>query len=231
MHTMYVGIIDTSTKVVLTVTTNRAVGNFLAECTPDTALIPNINQVKMFPHFLSSFFLRIHPLFRAQSTGDDYVRWTWAGDTSPFAQTAKGVISDSVRAKAGLVTAKRDAIEYVMQGVSHARKFHASGVLFQEEINLNKKYQAQRFKDAGYDDGRLMEFPYVVHYADVSDISLKQAADEILFKSQLSDARLANTELIRWRYFAMIKAVKNPNEFPAIREAFVRDSYMNAMVA
>lgn len=231
MQHTYVGIIDTNTKALLTVTANRAVGNFLIECTPDTALIPNINRLKIHPRFLTALFVRIHPLFRARSTGDDYVRWIWSGDTTPFVRTPNGIITDDLRIRARLTTARRDAIEFVMRGVSQAREFHVSGVLFQDDVNQEKKIQARRFLETGADESLLMEFPYIAHYADHAGISMSQAAENILFVSRLSDARLSNSELLRWRYFAKIKKVKDPKEFPAILEEFGRDSYMNAMVA
>ena len=117
-----------------------------------------------------------------------------------------------------------------MKGVSRGRYPVSTGVLFQETVYLTKKAQASAFKEAGYPEDDILEYPYIIQYADFANIPLKQAADDILFKARLDDELLAKTELIRLKYFNAIRSARTVEEVAPIYEAFTRESYRNALV-
>lgn len=99
---------------------------------------------------------------------------------------------------------------------------------FQELIYLSKKVEALRFKDQGYKEEDILDYPYILQYAELANISYKQAADEIIFKSKLSDATLAKTEQMRLKHYRILKEAKTVEDLEEALKNFKIDlEYFN----
>ena len=117
------------------------------------------------------------------------------------------------------------AVGNVMRELSFVRGKIWTGVAFQETVYAEKQREAGKFRNAGYREEDIMEYPLIVQYADFAGTSLREAADDILFKAKLDLEHLAKTELLRLRYFKKIREAKDPAELREISMALYRDCY------
>lgn len=216
----YSALVDSSTNVVLAVSSHVSAIVFLNEFMPDTGHATRVH----YPNYPDSLFI-------ASCSPEECPEWTWDRITRTFKTTRPSLINESLRTRARLANAKLNAVSKVITSLSEARYKVRTGIEFQETVYLTKKWQAQRFKDLGYNENSIMEYPYVLQYADFAGITLKQAADDILFKASLDDQHLANTELLRLRYFNKIRDATKPEQLPPIMEEFKRDCFINAKVS
>lgn len=215
----YSALIDSSTGIALALSIDVSSIVFLNETTLDTFHAVDVN----FPHYADNFPLAsIKP---ASLPG-----WTWSSESRKFTPTHPEALTDHMRAKSLLASQKGELVRFVIDNLNVARYSVRTGLEFQETVYITKKMQAYAFRDTGYPEEKVFEYPYVVQYADFAGLSLKAAADDILFKAKLDDELLAKTELLRLKYFNAIKNAKTPNDLPAIHEVFVRECYKNALV-
>ncbi|MEX2013348.1 MAG: hypothetical protein WD897_00320 [Parcubacteria group bacterium] len=222
MKTSYVvqnyNVLLDTTNVVLTVGTDVSAMVFLVECTPDTHYALSVNKPNYVDSFLWLFFFEsVKP--------EDYPKWTWDNLTRKFVKTKAGVLNDELRAKSRLAEHKRAVIERIMTNLSITRFRSRTGVYGQEWVYADKKAEAQAFRASGYDENILVECPYVAQYADYAKISLRQAADDILFNVKLDKHNIANTELLRLRYFNLVKKATSSEELNTIVDGFMSDCY------
>lgn len=214
----YSVLLDSATKVVLTVGTDVSAMVFLSECVPDTRYASSVNKPNYVDSFLWLFFFEsVKP--------EDYPKWTWDNLTRKFVKTKAGVLNDELLAKSRLAESKRAVIERIMTNLSIARFRSRTGVYRQEWVYADKKAQAEAFKASGYDENTLGEYPYVAQYADYAKTSPRQAADDILFKAKLDEHDIVNTELLRLRYFNLVKNAALPEELNTIMDRFMSDCY------
>jgi len=218
----YYVLLDSSTSILLTIGSNHSSIAFLNECMPDTIAKSAVE----YPNY-TGFFSR---LFLARIKPKDYPKWTWDNKNRKFIKTNKNLISRSILDKSRVAESKRDIISKIMIHLTNARNKVGIGVAFQETVYLTKKMQAQEFKNFGYAEDLIMDFPYVLQYADYAKLSLKQAADDILFKAKLDEGLLAKTELLRLTYFNKVKKATDPDQLPAVYEEFIRDCYVTPPV-
>lgn len=219
----YHALVDYPSNAILTMSTHLASIVFLSKCTPNAYYVAYVNSPNYTESFLSLFFLSsINP--------EDLPKWTWDSKNRKFIKTKAHTLSDQFLAKSRLTESKRVEIEKIINILNNARSAVATGVLFQEQIYLTKKMQAEEFRDSGYDESFVMKYPYVMQYADYANISLRQAADDILLKAKFDDALLAKTELLRLKYFSTIKNATEADQLPDIFEEFMRNYHLNAKV-
>lgn len=100
---------------------------------------------------------------------------------------------------------------------------------FQPTTYVLKRMQAEKFKSSGYDETIEPEVPFVAQYADFADLSMKQAADDIIFKAKLDQDMLLRTEGIRLKYFRLLRDSATPQEVMKVVEDFRRENYFNSL--
>lgn len=210
----YSALLDSSTYVLLALSKHISAVQFLQEATPGSVHTP----VVQYPNYRQSF-----PLAKAH--GDTYPEWAWDWKTRLFSETKPELVTTEMRFRSHLAIAKLTSITRILSNINIIRYPVRTGIDFQETVYLVKRMQAQAFKDAGFDEDFIHEYPYVLQYADFAEIPLKQAAEEILFKAKLDDEILAQSELLRLRYFNKVKNASTPEELPPITAAFVKDCY------
>ncbi len=214
----YSGLFDYKTKILLTISGYPAVIAFLAEGALDASAIHAID----YPNYKETFFLASIP-------PEQYVQWKWDARERIFKKTEPALITDNLRERSQLAVGKAYAIGSIMSGLARARYQFSKGIILQETVYLTKKLQAQAFRDSGYDEDRLIEYPYVVQYADMAGISLRQAADDIIFKAKLADDGLAKTEFLRLKYFDLVRKTKGAGELDAIVKQFLLDCFYSQL--
>ena len=156
-----------------------------------------------------------------------YPSWKWeGGDKRQFVPMRKDLVTAELQGRSQLAVVKSDALGRIVYELSMLRFPVWRGVLMQEAIFIIKKTQAEQYKQAGYPDtADIFNYPYVLQYAEVSDLHPRQAADEILFKAKLDDDVLLRTEFLRLKYFKLICDATKMDEFEPIMRDFRHDAY------
>lgn len=216
----YHALLDIGTHSLLAVSKYAPVVVFLVEAIPNSYLQYNVN----FPTSSNEFpILALDP--------SQYPEWVWEGDAGrKFSPAPQDIQTEDIRVRSRLAIAKMDIIGKIMWGISDMRAIVGTGTIFQETVYMNKRREAERLKENGYSNEALHEFPYVLQYADYSGISIKDAAEEILFRAKLDDQLLAKTEILRIRYFDRVKKATTPEEVHLIIDDYKRDSYFNGLI-
>ncbi len=220
--TLYHVLCDQETNAVLTMSVRVDVIIYLNNCTRDTFAAFSVNE----PNYRSSFWKRF---FLASEKPINYPRWTWDHSQRTFAKTKESMLSKSLFERSRLVNSQRKTIGFIMQILLTDRMSFLKDILYQEVIYSIKKTQAVAFKNSGYDEKYIMDYPFVVQYADFADISLQQAADEIIFQTQLYENRLLRNEMLRLKYFNAVKNMKAPQEGPVMVKGLRRELHGNSL--
>jgi hypothetical protein len=198
-------LVDLQTKVVLTVSQNQLIMSLLTKSIPSTGAIYNVGHP-------TPFFFRLNAVGIRKLKALDLLKLSWDKGTQAYVRTNPGVLSDALHEKAKLCNAKRIAIEVMYSALSGIRSAESSGFFAQDTIYVIKRMQAMRFKDIGYDEEKIEDYPLVEQYADYAKIPLREAADEILFKAALYDQNIVKTESFRMKYFNLLKKAQTSEE-------------------
>ncbi len=217
---MWHALVDIGSKAVLTISPRIPVVVFLRECIIDTTYATNVNA----PHYTRSW-THAESFFLARGNPDNYPQWTWNKKERTLVRTRDDILSSYIIERSRLATAKARVISDILTSISIMRLPLQSGIDFQETVYIEKRRQAQRFKDTGYDDAAALDAPYVLQYADLKEYSLQQAADDILFQAQLDEDRLVKSEFVRMKYLELVRAAKKPEEMPPLLEQFRNESF------
>src|SRR5215467_15639623 len=172
----YSALLDASTSAVLALSPRVNIISFLAKNMPETEQEYHVE----YPNYVQKFELAtVHPKV--------YPEWTWNGQTRQFLPLAKDFITKELRQRSSLAMLKGVALSEVTTWINSARNPVASGLSMQETVYLKKQMQAQSFKDAGYPERHLLQYPYLLQYVEYSGLTPRAATDEILFKAKLAD--------------------------------------------
>ncbi len=213
------GLFDIGTNILLAVHSFAPIVVFLAEAIPNSYYDFSLNTSKA------------NKLDVATIDSANYTQWTWSkGVDRLFVPTPASVLTPEIKLRSQLAVAKAEIISRIMSSIGYMRAPVGTGVLFQEAVYTNKRREAERIKESGYVTDAPHRYPYVVQYADLAGVSIKEAVDEILFQAELDDQLLAKTETLRIRYFNRVKKASTPEEVHVLFLDYRRDSYFNGMV-
>jgi hypothetical protein len=154
-----------------------------------------------------------------------YPEWTWDWETRLFSPTPKELLTAELRQRSALAVKKCRALWEISYELSVARYPVWSGLLMQETVYIAKKTQAQRYKDLGCPETDAVSYPYVLQYADFSGLTMRAAADEILFKARLDEDLLSKSEFLRLKYFNLVKDAMTTSEIDPILKRFRTETY------
>jgi hypothetical protein len=210
MSVAYSALIDDTSAAVLCLTEQPSIAVTLAK----SALNARVAYAVNWPNYGINFSLEdMRP----------WHLWAWDWEKRRFDRTPGAAVTPELKRRADLAAAKCEALREITYELSIARYPVWRGVLMQEYVYAKKRDQALAFFNAGYPEEQAMFYPYVLQYADLVGMPLREAADEILFKANLDDEYLAKTELLRLKYFRLIRAATTPEEITPIVESFRRD--------
>lgn len=216
----YSALIDASTSALLALSTHAYVVSFLAKSQPlEAEQAHGVN----WPNYYKSF-----PLEKADYR--TYPNWTWDQNTRLFSPTAENLVTSDLRQRSDLAVRKSAVLREIIYELSVTRYTVWKGPLMQEAIYLTKKMEAEKFRDAGYPEDKILSYPYVLQYADFAGFTMREAADEILFKARLDDEFLAKTELLRLRYFNSIRNAATSDDITRVLTEFRREIYGKRLI-
>ncbi|MDB5238639.1 MAG: hypothetical protein JWM46_909 [Candidatus Kaiserbacteria bacterium] len=188
-------IIDVSNNSVVAIGSYLPAMLFVSESIMDTKCIMEIR--------VTSELERI-----AKAVPRSYPEWSYG--SNELKKTSAHLITEDMRDRCELATAKIAAMTTIMFRINRLRSQRFSGLSFQEQIYMNKESEAKRLKENGYEHPE--QALYVAQYAEVSGTSLEQAAEEILLQATLNREYLAKTERIRLEVYKSMKAAKTVEE-------------------
>lgn len=204
----YGALVNTDDDTVLTVSPNRAVLLHLYESMMDVEFVSRIP--------VSSTVLEV-----AASLPEDFPTWSWDFGKKQFKTTKPELIDNAKRERSVLATKKAEAITKTMEWVNRMRARSYTGFFFQESIYAKKEQQARELRARDHTEEAARKAPYVVQYAEDRGISLRAAADEIIFQAEQDSDILLRSEKTRLELLRKIRAAKSPHEVDAMLEAYL----------
>lgn len=192
----YSALFDGSTTALLALSIYPNIISFLAK---SSSLEAEQAHAVNWPNYRQNFTL-------VEQDPKTFPTWAWDIETRRFSLTPKHLVTAELRRRSDLAMKKAGALAEVSYELSVARYPVYRGVLLQEVVYAAKKEQAQRYNDLGHQEADLLQYPYVMQYAEFAGLTPQAAADEILFKAKLDDDVLLTTELMRLKYFNAIEA-------------------------
>lgn len=196
-------IMDTSNETLVAVGSQRPAVFFVSDAMMDTRCIMDVS----LDTFDAINLANPH----------SFPEWTWNDTKRVFKKTNPAIITDDMRTRAILATKKIEVFSRVVRKISKLRRKVETGFPFQNVIYEQKERQAQLLVDTDFSEQSIARAPYVVQYADISGIPVKQAATEILFQAKLSLEHLRNTERIR---LVMLKRIKFARTIEEVNSVF-----------
>lgn len=190
----------------------------IADSIPDSQYMPNISDVTADNIPL--------PLLNP----DRYPEWSLRPYNYALSKARPGQMTDALVARSQLAMARIKAVHRIMFEINRIRAKIDPGMVLQETVYLTKKLQAAEFARSGYDESLLIRFPYVLQYADLCNLSAREAADNIIFRAGLDDALLSKSEMLRMRYFDLVKQTTAPEDFSELLRRFYHDSTSKQLV-
>ena len=221
-ETWYHILFDQETNAVLTMSRRRDVIISLNDCTKDTFAAFSVNN----PNYRNSFW---RGFFLASEEPRNYPRWTWNYSRRTCTRTKENVLSRNLFGRSRLIDAQREIIGSMMQILAADRMSFSKNILYQDVIYSLKKNQATEFRNFGYDEKCIMDYPFIVQYADFANLSMRQAADDIIFQAQLYENRLLRNEELRLKYFNAVKNMQVPQEGLVLLKDLKRELYGNSL--
>lgn len=209
--TVYSALVTAEKRALLVLSKNPATITFLAQNFDDTERLYYCNN----PNYLKDF-----PLARADPA--TYPEYVFNLGTRLF--VAKENVDDKLRALSALAVCKANVLQTLTFRFNILRFPVWRDLLMQDTVNAIRSRQAREFKQAlERDESAALAFPFVKAYADHSQMSMEQAADEILFKAKLDEDFLCKSETLRLRYFNWLREAKDITEVNAILRKLSED--------
>lgn len=218
METKYIhALVDLPSHRVLAIGSIIPHMTLLQESMPGTQLFFSINH----PNYTNSLFRRI---FFNLLAPEQYPEWTWEISKRRLVKKG-GKPSKELSEKSHLAIRKHEIINIIAENLNLVRFKKSTGVFFQDKVYMTKRLQAETFKSSGYNEDTIMEYPYVMQYADYAHLSFKEATEEILLKAKLDDQYFANSELLRLKYSNKLKRAQTIKELETILKEFQSDCF------
>jgi hypothetical protein len=120
-------------------------------------------------------------------------------------------------------------LRYVSSLIATERQKLTLPGTYDETVRALRISQARLFRDSGYDLEKMIDCAFVWQYADVHELSPREACDTILLQGELFEAELWKTEGLQLRYRKRILDSKEPAELETIQEEFRREFGVNAL--
>jgi hypothetical protein len=206
----YSALVDTATLTLLALSRYPYVVSILAK--GQTLEAEEAHGVN-WPNYRRSFTIIDDP--------KNYPDWTWDQRTRKF---SPAVPSPALKERSALAVSKCQAIWEIVYELSAVRYQVWTGLILQESVYRAKREQAQKFLDDKCPTERLPDYPHVLYYSEWAQLEPDEAAQEILFKAKLDDDLLAKTEIVRLKFFDLVRKA-TARDLPGIMEDFRREAY------
>jgi hypothetical protein len=152
--------------------------------------------------------------------------WEWGYQNGMIIHKGDNLDADLV-ARYKLILTMCLAIDYVHKKVRFVHRSVVKDLPLQQTIYLLKKEQAEKVI-AGVTDPIVV--PFVVQWSEIRNITLEQAAKEILFRHTDTMYRLIDAERMRLTYVNKIKSCKDVDNIYDTLESYDKENTLHAKV-
>lgn len=216
----YHALLDSKTLIVLTIEKEMAPILFLVERIPSTTYAVFVD----IPNYQTSLF-GLRGSFLGRLPRSLYPHLTWNKSTRRFTNTKYTLITPELRKMSRHMYQKAGVYSLITKRLSTVNNILSTGMSLQERVYSRKREQAQLFKETEGAMHKPSDFFYLQQYADIANISLPEAADDILFKAKLEDEKLSLSEFLRLKFTRQLAAAKDEREIFAVRDRFISALY------
>jgi hypothetical protein len=206
----YFALLDNQTHTLLVVGKSFQLINFLREYIPESALCSLPSSTKKEEVFFNSLLY---------SNNCYLLKWDFS--KREFIKNNK--ISDQLREKSTFSQNKYECLREIASHIEFIRSLFKKTIGYQEIIYLSKKLEAEKFKNNRYPENEILNYPYILQYAEYKEISFKESADAILLKATMGNEMLAKTEILRLNYFNKVKDATSKKDLDDILNQFLLD--------
>jgi hypothetical protein len=120
-----------------------------------------------------------------------------------------------------LMIEKAAVLDEMYQRILHYRRPIMNSIHMQDAVYQLKYDEAVEISKASAEDlDDPWQWPLVNDYANLQNVDIKTAAEEIIFKNKIFKTRLSNTETIRIKYTREIKACEKLEDLDGIINRF-----------
>ena len=200
-------LIDSSDDTLITFSGYDPAVKFLAESTMDVQRVPSL-AARSLPRAIFSIQPRTYP------------EWSWDASGRNVVRSAPFLVTDEKRSRSQLLTGKVRAIARIYRHIMIERSRIDTGLLFQQEIYGRKREEAEMLKGAGFDELLRPKTPFISDYAEDNNISLRQAAEEVLLQVRLDEDLLRKTERARQQLLERIRSARTVEEIAGLLRPF-----------
>ena len=151
--------------------------------------------------------------------------WEWVYKPSLMTNNLVHVGGTSVMERSQFLQQKLWVYYDILSLLNYARA-RVSPVLNQQDmVYLEKERQARLVREGNTTDCQMVR-----DYADFAGCSLIQAADQILFKAELTRDVYANTERLRMTYLRDLRNCSNTEDIITLKDRMHRESWLNVLL-
>ena len=139
-------------------------------------------------------------------------------------------LTQELRDRTALFQRKFSILSSISSSINSTRRKLIMPALYDDKVRGIKKEQALEFRRSGYDPEALKDCIFVWQYAEVHQISLREAADRLILEGEFFEAELWKSEGIKMRYWNRVLGIRTLPECDGVLEDFQREFYVNALV-
>lgn len=221
MASVYSILIDADTRIVLAGGSRPYGIEFLRTSSPNTT--EHIPFVR-FPNYAEDFFFRGIP-------GEEMCQWTWDVRTRLFVPTKSDLLTEVMRDRSLLMRRKYILLCRFVNSLNTIRQSMNTGIYAQSTVHLMKRQEAEKVQQAEREGKKIAgaDYPFVDQYAYLSQISIEQAANDIVFAAKLKQETLLFSERIRMEFFRKIRETQSAEEVADIWKEYISEVYQNSL--
>lgn len=151
--------------------------------------------------------------------------WEWVYKPSLMTNNLVKAGGEEVKARSQFLQLKLWAYYDVLNLINYARAKVTPVVNQQDLVYLEKERQARLVRNGVTTDCQM-----VIDYAHFNLCTLEQAANQILFKAELTKDVYTNTERLRMLYLRDLRKATTAEEIQTIKDKMHRESWLNVLL-
>lgn len=151
--------------------------------------------------------------------------WEWIYKPSMMNNNLVHVGGDAVKERSQFLQFKMWAYYDILTLINYARTKVSPVINQQDMVYLEKERQARLVVNDDVSDCQLVK-----DFADFASCTLIQAANQILFKAELTKDVYTNTERLRMLYLRDLRACTNTEQIQTLKDRMHRESWLNVLL-
>ncbi len=127
-----------------------------------------------------------------------------------------------------LINQKAALLDEIYKKINHFRTMIMRGTRSQQNVYFSKYMEAKEIVENNIEEDLFLKYPFTTGYADTTGISLREAADKVLFAHNNQMARLAENENMRIKFSDLVRKETDIKNLKGILDNFNSENYSYA---